>query len=918
MSEQLSSSFSSEQETVIGFLHTLIHQRNIKTEIALREALDEVKGFGPNLKEEDFEAIFDHMTVIIGVLMDTGIVIQDKDHEPWLAKSAEKIEWIRWNAYKHYLTQTGRSPAVISSLSESLDSILDHLGNPFETHNWKSRGLVIGSVQSGKTGTYIGLINKAIDAGYRYVVLLTGHTESLRQQTQERVDEGTIGRDSRFIANGKLSNKTIGVGKYLAPLHGSKIFGMTTAVTDFRAANVAAVNYSAGPDVTVIFATKKNKSTLNNVTTWLESQVAGAGQFQGPMLLIDDESDYYSVNTRSAEKDPAAINKGIRKLLSIFNRNSYVGFTATPFANIFIDHQIDDDLFPKDFIYALESPSNYVGPDQIFSTSIDAGSPEERTVLTLDDAEEIFPLKHKKELDVTELPESLLEAIRVFMLTNAIRDLRGQTAQDRAMLINVSRFVMVQNIVFELVKEIVASYKHAIDLHSLSFEKGKANSTLTLFKSTFEKHFLDTEFDWEEILKTLNHSVSTIKVTVSNSNTDKALMATGLQNDVPDRVIAVGGDLLSRGLTLEGLSTSYFYRNAGAYDTLMQMGRWFGYRDGYRDLTRIWISDDMATAFAHVADSLQDLRLEIAKMRQNHMTPAEFGLAIRNHPDSLLITARNKMLTAKFGQKKTISLRGKSIESPKLSKDISITEKNFAAAENIALELESKYGEATSFEASSAKGWSDIDKAYVADFLKDFTAHSSDPHFEGEYLSKYIRYTAANDLQTWDVAFIGGKSLDASQVGNLQIHLPERALKSGTDNSWLVSAKSRRLAGVGDVGITLPKVLRDKLKKQYIEEFEGKRNVPDGIYITELPRPSLLIYVLAPKQPGPTANESFPHLPIVGAKISLPPLPGGKSVSHDDNDGITYVLTKSAVENWTQNFSDDLTGEFEEGEVDEA
>ncbi|MDH6536929.1 Z1 domain-containing protein [Aurantimicrobium minutum] len=918
MSEKTTSAFSSEQETVISFLHTLIHQRNIKTEIELRAALDEVKSFGPNLTEDDLEAIFDHMVVIIGVLMDTGIVIQDKDHEPWLSAASANIQWLRWNAYKQYLTQSGRSPAVISSLSESLDSILDHLGNPFQAHSWQSRGLVIGSVQSGKTGTYIGLINKAIDAGYRYVVLLTGHTESLRQQTQERIDEGTIGRDSRFMGNGKLSNKTIGVGKYLAPQHGSNIFGMTTAVSDFKVANVAAVNFAPGADVTVIFATKKNKSTLKNVTDWLTTLAHDHGQIPGPMLLIDDESDYYSVNTRSADKDPAAINKGIRTLLKLFKRNSYVGFTATPFANIFIDHKIDDDLFPKDFIYALESPSNYVGPDQIFSTSIEPGSPEERTVLTLDDAEEIFPLKHKKELEVAELPESLLEAIRVFMLTNTIRDLRKQENFDRSMLVNVSRFVKVQNEVFELVKEVVASYKHAIDLHSMAFKKGNANSTMSLFKETFEKHFEFTEFAWPVVLEGLNKSVSPIKVTVSNSKTDKALIDDGLHNSMPNRVIAVGGDLLSRGLTLEGLSTSYFYRNAGAYDTLMQMGRWFGYREGYRDLTRIWISDDMATAFAHVADTLQDLRLEIAKMRQNHMTPAEFGLAIMNHPDSLLITARNKMLTAKFGQKKTISLRGRSLESPKLSKDEEVTLKNFEATEQIVEELTSKYGIAKPFEASSAQGWSDIDKSYVADFIKVFTAHTSDPHFEGEALSKYIRYTAAVDLQTWDVAFIGGNTKQSRDLKGLKLHLPERALKSGTDNSWLVSAKSRRLAGVGDVGITLKKELRDKLKKQYIEDFEGKRNVPDKIYVDELPRPSLLIYVLSPKQPNVNAKEVFPEIPVVGAKISIPPGPAGASNNDVDNDGVTYVLTKSAVENWTQNFSDDLTGEFEEGEVDEA
>ena len=125
-------------------------------------------------------------------------------------------------------------------------------------------------------------------------------------------------------------------------------------------------------NTTVVFVIKKNKSILNNLIRWLKSNNADTrGVISKSLLLSDDEADNASVNTNDPEKDPTAINKAIRELLKLFRQSSYLGITATPYANIFInpdneDEMRGDDLFPRDFIYALSPPTNYIGAEDIF------------------------------------------------------------------------------------------------------------------------------------------------------------------------------------------------------------------------------------------------------------------------------------------------------------------------------------------------------------------------------------------------------------------------------------------------------------------------------------------------------------------------------------------------------------------------
>lgn len=860
---------------------------SVPSENDLRLALNANRVLFTSLTDNDFDRVFDEISALIDVSMDTGILISSEGHIPWLESRRSEISWNHWEAYNKLLISEGRLPIVIDKLDQTLDIIVDHMGNPADETQWARKGLVIGDVQSGKTGTYIGLMNKAIDAGYRYFILLTGNTESLRQQTQSRVDQGVLGRDSMLINRGAQHVKgreAIGVGRYLDST--SDVVSMTTMTSDFSKKSSESVDFRAGKDTAVLFITKKNKTVLNRISAWLSTQVSGDQKLTSPLLLIDDEADYASINTRGDDEDPTAINAGIIQLLKHFSRSTYVGFTATPFANIFIDDEKDEDLFPKDFIYGLEAPSNYVGPSRIFGSE----DVEKSTIIhTLEDAEPFFPIKHRSQHSVNSLPESLTIALKSFVLANAVRDLRGQYSQARSMLINVSRFNHVQEQVFRLVAGELATLRNTIRLHSKMYEDGVPNETLQGLEELYKQEFSHIEYEWAEILSELPNAVANIEARLANSKTDRKLEQDELSQDNPPRLIAVGGDLLSRGLTLDGLMVSYFYRNTAASDTLMQMGRWFGYRTGYEDLCRLWITNDMSAAYAFVADALAELRVELIRMRNQKLTPEQYGLAVRNHPGTLLITARNKMRSAKVGSK-NISLRGRSIESAKLSQSYEISDAN--------LEFASKLVE-SAVEISGVPEkrliWRQLPKTLIADFLDGYRAHESVGPFQQGALGRFARNAGADDLQTWDLILMSGKGND-SKIGPLTVKATERKLGDGLDGSWLVSDQKARVAGRGDVAIPLTPEQKTRVEKAFKAANPTKIYTNDTEYVYELERPALFIYPIRAKADYSGSVDPTGRV-LIAIKVAIP---GNRTISGQipENDEITYTLNTVAQKFW--------------------
>lgn len=601
----------------------------------------------PNLVEEMaryFESVY-------SVTQNVGVIITKHEYVPWWAgvRRSEDFDPYYWERFKRYLREAKKfTPKVIATLDDDTDEILDHSGNPRLDEPWGKRGMVLGHVQSGKTSNYSALICKAADAGYKVIILLSGTSNLLRRQTQQRIDEAFIGRQATFGHN--QAGGRVGAGNYSPvgqPIR-HPIYG-TTIVGDFSRQVASSYGVSIeGANEPIIFVIKKNVNVLSNLHSWLLGFYP-QGQVPHPLLLIDDEADNASINTHSDPDMVTKVNEKIRSLLGLFERSSYVGYTATPFANIFIDpdserDMLSHDLFPSDFILSLEPPTNYVGPDQVF---LDDESDESPGIIRdIDDHAKIIPFKHKKDLFFQSLPQSLEKAVRLFVLCRAIMVSEGMERRHSTMMVNVSIYNAVQEQVKGLVHDYLDRLKGAIRLHAGKWRETEENDFMSALKRDFESEYESGKRAWKEIRGHLNMAASDIAVKAVNMQGDILDYESNRNNGL--HVIAVGGFALSRGLTLEGLCISYLIRNAGAYDTLMQMGRWFGYRDGYKDICRVFMPARSAYFYEFVASAANELREEIVRMNELKKTPRDFGLKVRHHSASILqITARNKMRGAK-------------------------------------------------------------------------------------------------------------------------------------------------------------------------------------------------------------------------------------------------------------------------------
>src|SRR5688500_17293780 len=365
----------------------------------------------------------------------------------------------------------------------------------------------MGDVQSGKTASYTGLCCKAADAGYRLIILLTGTLESLRRQTQERLDTGFIGLDSSGFLSTRRQNRSVGVG-LIDRTRTGVVF--TSRVRDFSTAIVNQLNFRLESfHEPILLVVKKNKRVMQNLHNWIRDFNVGAdGYVSVPLLVVDDEADNASINTRSPDQEPTAINEQIRTLLALFHRSSYVGFTATPFANIFIDPETEtellgNDLFPRDYIYALDPPTNYIGPVQVFG-----GEGTNSSLRSIEDAETIFPYGHKASLIVGELPSSLHRALDAFVLANAVRDLRAEGATHRSMLVNVSRFTDVQMQVAALLEQHLRHLQGDVRNYSrLPEAESLKNPTIRRLRVAWDEDFSGLEFQWWQIQQALKDSV---------------------------------------------------------------------------------------------------------------------------------------------------------------------------------------------------------------------------------------------------------------------------------------------------------------------------------------------------------------------------------------------------------------------------
>lgn len=726
------------------------------TEAEFQSNADKIKPILPVLlpdikvSDADYEKILRAVRGNFTVQMEgEEAFIESGEHQKWLDSVKGNVEWFFWTRYEKYLrADKNWLPALTAALNTTTDKILDFTGNPNSDENFSRRGLIIGEVQSGKTATYTALCAKAADAGYKVIIVLTGILEDLRKQTQARLDFEFAGRKSQnFLSkNVAIKNMPVGVAKYGSE---KSIPQFTSVDKDFSAAILTSFSLDLKDlSNTVLFVVKKNKRVLENLIAWLKQSVKyGASKIDYSLLLLDDEADNASVNTNKPNLNPTAINACIREILKLFRQTTYIGVTATPFANIFINPfdeagMFSDDLFPRDFIYALDVPNNYIGAGKIFGDN--DGYKNFLVTIQPDDfpdVEEIFPKKHKTNLQVNELPESLCEAINYFLLVNAIRDLRGDTKTHRTMLINVSGWTNVHGQIYSLVETRLNEIVNALRSYAaLSADEAEKNSEyIAALRKVFDKFNLEKicGASWEKILNGyLYKAAVTIKPGLRNVTKEHTFR----YEENPDglRVIAIGGNSFSRGLTLEGLCVTYFYRNSRNYDTLLQMGRWFGYRPNYGDLCRLWTTQEIVDWYGFIADVSNELKKEIAFMNAEGKTPKDFGLRVRRHPDTLEITAQNKMRFAE-NTLVPVGLNKVFIETPQFENDAEI----LSANKDLILKF---IDGLKAFPSPEKNFWRDVPKNLVAGLILNFKADSWQHNFQSQPVSEYITNQMGNEL----------------------------------------------------------------------------------------------------------------------------------------------------------------------------
>lgn len=670
-----------------------------------------------------------------------------------------------WRRQRRYLAQgLRRNDYEIDSLDLSSDHVLSHLEDPKSPEPFDVRGLVVGYVQSGKTANFSALIAKAADAGYRVIIVLSGLHNTLRQQTQRRLQRD-LGHED-----------TPGVG---LPEPGRRWVYMTNAEPwgDF---NPHAINASLlqGNDH-VLLVVKKNKSRMERLINWMAGRVPA----HVPVLVIDDEADQASVNTRGNrspreevdlaaddydgdepgddELDPSAINLRVRRLLRLFARCSYVAYTATPFANVLINPEAFDveggrDLFPKDFILNLPPPpgGNYVGAERLFGRgrlpgeldAPDDGGLDVVEIVPDHDADLLVPPPRQSAGFVPSMPESLRQALVDYVLAAAAWLHRAGRDVPCTMLVHTDMRRAMQNpLASEITKEL------AYVRQRWRYER--------------EGYRPDLERRWNERFRPVSASVS-LDLDTDFSSIEPyidQLMREGipvrvLNSDWPDtadfdaeptlKAVLVGGNKLSRGVTIEGLLVSYYVRETLYYDTLMQMGRWFGYRGAYVDLSRLYSTQLLVSCFHDLATAEEELRRQFTLYETRRLTPVDFVPKVRTHP-MMLVTQQNKMRDA---VELSLSYAGKLAQTLRFRVDDS--EVAYRNLERTRAFLES-LGAPEIVDEQPA--WTDVDVQKVLRYLAEFELLeqlSIDPQSVIDYIDGQVRQ---QELIRWRVLLACGR-----------------------------------------------------------------------------------------------------------------------------------------------------------------
>ena len=798
-------------------------------------------------------------------------------HAPnnWFEDPEDGSNWVRYIAK---LAAKGWPDKAIQSIEESTRKVMNFLFDPSIRGTHQKYGLVVGRVQSGKTANYGGLIARAVDSGFDIIIVLAGLHNNLRKQTQKRLEDEITKLDSGN------------------PLR-RRLIPLTDEESDFKLLPSHQL-FNTGADSAVLVVVKKNVSPLTNLVLQL-GKLSEVERMELNILVIDDEADHATINTKKLEEisglesvelesyadseederdteitDVTKINSSIRQILGLFTRYAYVGYTATPFANVLIDPNEDHPslgptLYPRDFILTLPKPDGYSGLEDFFPVDNETEDTTGRVkVVPNCDAIALRELEAENEEGrSSELPDSLVNALMDYLLSGAVRLMREDEPFHHTMLVHVKHTKSNQSPVFSRINQLMEIWREQIP-NDYSIEGKELQEKLEdRWLSYFDSQNAGQE-TWGELKGRLVDFISSgIQVMLINSETGDDLDYEGNKKSGL-HVIAVGGNRLSRGLTLEGLCCTYFVRESKMYDTLTQMGRWFGFRHGYEDLVRLYTTGLLVEWFTWLTSVERELLSDIQRYQNTDYTPTTLAVRILKHR-AMLPTARNKMRHARA------ITNGLSATTPRMTRflfdDATVLKSNLENVSGFLGGLAQPNGKPLGSRNSLL--WKGVDPHLVLSLIQGHRHHPEDRTFDSEAVENYINSRLQkNELSDWSVCLVstmeGSARKPFAEYGlDFSLHLPTRTRIMGRDSIG-------ELIQASNIVIDLPGKLSDY-------QINGQVSYPRMYEARNPSNPLLLIYVLdrdstpnlesnAISSRTPLFEDHQEKMDVVGLAMALP------------------------------------------------
>ncbi|EKQ6315675.1 Z1 domain-containing protein [Pseudomonas aeruginosa] len=717
--------------------------------------------------------------------------IYNKHLDPWYLgpDPSDRL----WHSYEKHLNDKEWDPEAIKDIDDASTRVVSLLDPPGKAQI-RTRGLVLGHVQSGKTASFTAVIAKAADVGYRFIIVLSGMNNVLRYQTQLRIDEDLIAANLEHwitvtnVEDDFASNTN--VNSFLTEKHSTKVLGVV----------------------------KKNSARLQRLHKWLTGarpEVLRAC----PILIIDDEADQASPNSHPKPDERTKINELIVQLLADLPKAAYVGYTATPFANLFIDPSLPEDLYPRDFIVDLPRGKGYFGTEQLFGRAPldETDDPVDGlNVIRLVPEYEATQLKPPSRDDrftfAPAITPTLREAILYFWMATAARRVRGQRSKHASMLIHTTQYAAVHR----NSKGVIDAFQNTVLLQIQKGDTALAGELEALWlreQAELPSQELDLEpVAFEDLMANMAAVVKQTETKVENGSSP-TLDRVDYQKDADGNgriYIVVGGNVLSRGLTLEGLTVSFFTRSASAYDTLLQMGRWFGYRPGYGDLARVWMTEELRDYFYDLASVEREIRQDISRYKNGDVTPMEFAVRIRQHP-ALAITAKLKMQHAVPAK---MAFNAREVQTIVFRhEDQDWLDQNLKATRDLVARIREIGIQPVTLTDKPHKTFLNVPSAQVLQFLGEYTIDISNSEMPAALLQSYIReQNQRGHITFWTVAIVT-RSEPRPELGTIdlgldaEIPLVNRARSLRERNPQVVDIKA--LMSETDVAIDVPRQAAD-------------------------------------------------------------------------------------------------------------